>query len=284
MPLVSVLMPSYNHERYVAESIESVLNQTCGDLELIIVDDASTDSSREIIERYRTIDSRIKTIFHKKNMGIARTVNDGLESATGKYVAFTASDDAWFVEKLEVQLGVLENHENNVVWGEGTLIDAEGKSTGETLTQKFNAANRGKSGNIFHELIKGNIGYGPARILKRKSIGSIRFNENLKYLNDYQFEIDLASKYNYYFIERPLVKYRIHGENTIFRYNVFYFDCKDTIELNKHILKTYAHMLSKKDRDIVCGKIAPNYFRLMKSGIMLNLYRMLPCDIFKPKS
>jgi len=88
MVLVSVIMGSYNHERYLSEAIESVLNQTFDDLELIVVDDYSTDKSREIIQGYEQQDMRVKTVFHDKNMGIARGINDGLKKAKGRYVNY----------------------------------------------------------------------------------------------------------------------------------------------------------------------------------------------------
>ncbi len=76
MVLVSVLMRSYNHEEYISEAIESVLNQSCKDLELIIVDDFSKDSSKTIVKKYENEDKRIKAFFHDKNMGMASTMND----------------------------------------------------------------------------------------------------------------------------------------------------------------------------------------------------------------
>ena len=81
MPLISVVMTSYNHHRYISEAIESVLCQTFDDIELIIVDDASWDYSRDIIQRYQQTDPRVRFIFHKKNVGISRTTSDGFAAA-----------------------------------------------------------------------------------------------------------------------------------------------------------------------------------------------------------
>ena len=125
MPLVSVLMTSYNHERFIQEAIESVLAQTCSDLELIVVDDASKDGSREIIKELQRKDKRIKPVFHASNKGIARTINDGIENSSGKYLALIASDDLWREDKLEKQLEILEKNENRVVWCNAEIIDGE---------------------------------------------------------------------------------------------------------------------------------------------------------------
>lgn len=81
MPLVRVFMKSYNHDRYISEAIESVTRQSFEDFELIIVDDGSIDSSRQIIERYEQQDCRIRSILHERNMGITRVVNDGIDAA-----------------------------------------------------------------------------------------------------------------------------------------------------------------------------------------------------------
>ena len=116
-------MSSYNHEKYISEAIESILNQSFKDFELIILDDFSKDNSRAIIETYQRKDKRIKAFFHEKNMGIASTMNDLLSKASGKYIAFIDSDDVWDQLKLERQLAILEKNDSLVVWSEGEIID-----------------------------------------------------------------------------------------------------------------------------------------------------------------
>ena len=132
MPLVSVVMTSYQYDRYIAEAIDSVLNQTMSDLELIIVDDGSTDQSHQIIQSYAKKDHRVKPVLGTVNRGIGHTMNTGIEMATGEFIAFISSDDRWLPDKLEIQLKILENNKDLVVWTEGTIIDAQGKPMGET--------------------------------------------------------------------------------------------------------------------------------------------------------
>ena len=134
MPLVSVVIPSYNHEKFVSEAIESVLGQDFDDLELIIVDDASTDTSRQIIQKYAAEDARVRVILHETNCGIAKTCNDGIAAAKGKFLAVTASDDVWMKDKLSKQLAVLESDEDLVVWTEAEIIDESGQPVGSTWT------------------------------------------------------------------------------------------------------------------------------------------------------
>jgi hypothetical protein len=215
VPLISVIMTSYNHAKYLTEAIESVLNQTFSDLELIIIDDASEDLSRDCIEKYRNQDGRIRTIFHDKNLGIGCTVNDGLEAAEGKYITFIASDDVWVLQKLQIQLDILKYDENLVVWSEGSIIDETSTSTGETFSQILLSSERVKTGYIFEELLGGNYILASSLIFKRENLKELQFNVGLKYLNDYQFIVDMARMYKFWFIPEPLVYYRVHKGSTV---------------------------------------------------------------------
>lgn len=105
-PLVSVIMPLYNCERYVREAVDSVLAQTYGNLELIVVDDCSSDASPQIIELYG--DSRIRLLRHEVNRGAAAARNTAIEHARGDYIAFLDSDDAWYPDKLEKQMAFMD--------------------------------------------------------------------------------------------------------------------------------------------------------------------------------
>jgi succinoglycan biosynthesis protein ExoO len=104
--LVSVVMPAYNAEKYISEAIQSVLNQTYRNFELIIVDDGSTDKTWQIIQSYN--DSRIIAIRHQQNKGVAEARNTALDIAKGKWVALIDADDAWLPERLEKLVGILE--------------------------------------------------------------------------------------------------------------------------------------------------------------------------------
>lgn len=101
-PTVSVIIPAYNRAATIVRSIQSVLAQTLQDLELIIVDDGSTDQTRKVAGEIR--DERIRLICHERNLGAAAARNTGMKAATGKYVAWLDSDDEWLPEKLQIQL------------------------------------------------------------------------------------------------------------------------------------------------------------------------------------
>lgn len=128
MNKVSVIMPAYNCRRYISESIDSVINQTYTDWELLIADDCSTDGTRELIKDYAEKDSRIKCIALEKNAGAAGARNKAIEAATGRYLAFLDSDDIWYPEKLEKQIGFMQANSYRLTCTSYQWIDENGKS------------------------------------------------------------------------------------------------------------------------------------------------------------
>ncbi|WP_017179292.1 glycosyltransferase family 2 protein [Actinomyces timonensis] len=106
-PLVSVIVPSFNSQDHVAETIRSVLAQTMADLEIIAVDDASTDSTADVLAGLAAQDPRVTVLVQGENQGVARARNRGLEAARGRYIAYLDSDDLWVPTKLERQLAFM---------------------------------------------------------------------------------------------------------------------------------------------------------------------------------
>ena len=127
-PQISVLMPVYNAEKYLKEAIDSILGQTFTDFEFIIVNDGSTDSSRNVILSYK--DKRIKFIDNKKNEGIINALNTGLDHATGEYIARMDADDISFPVRFERQLKIMTEYDIDVCGTTMRLIDEEGKKIG----------------------------------------------------------------------------------------------------------------------------------------------------------
>jgi len=124
MPAISVLMSAYNAEKYISESIESILNQTFNDFEFIIINDGSTDNTEKIIKSYN--DKRIKYIS-QENIGVSKSLNRGLKIATGKYIAKLDADDVSYPERLEEQFKFMENNPTYVVCGcYADVIDESG--------------------------------------------------------------------------------------------------------------------------------------------------------------
>ena len=111
-PLVSVIIPCYNAEKYIEKSVRSILNQTYCNIEVLIADDASEDSSVDIIEMLKKEDSRIRLIKHQTNKKIVYTLNELIDIATGEYIARMDADDISLPERIEKQIRFMESHKN----------------------------------------------------------------------------------------------------------------------------------------------------------------------------
>ncbi len=119
-PLISVLMPAYNAEKYIGQAIESILKQTFKDFKFIILDDASTDNTWNIIQKYAKKDKRIITLKNKKNLKICKTLNKGIRIAKGKYIARMDADDWSYPYRLKKQYEFMEKNPDVVISG-GTM-------------------------------------------------------------------------------------------------------------------------------------------------------------------
>ena len=115
MDKVSVIIPIHNSSKYILECINSVINQTYSNLEIIIVDDNSKDNSLDIIKSIN--DKRINIIKLKNNLGVAKARNKGIDAATGKYICFLDSDDYWYPEKIEKQIKFIKDNDYTFIYG-----------------------------------------------------------------------------------------------------------------------------------------------------------------------
>ncbi len=215
VPQVSVIMPCYNHARYLPESIESILGQSYGDLELIITDDCSRDNSMEVIENYKRLDKRIVAIHHERNMGEAKSRNDALGLCRGDHIAFCDADDVWEKDKLKIQLAVLKKRRgNDVIHSDSNIINENGVPTGERFSSYYHKG-RQLSGDLFHELCVTNFINVPTMLLPKQSvIDAGLFEEDFKYLTDWIYWIKVAKRYRFCYIDEPLARYRVHEGST----------------------------------------------------------------------
>ncbi len=257
MPRVSIIMPSYNHEKYIHDSISSILKQTFDDFELIIIDDASIDNSRDIINFFKKKDPRIKVKFHQKNLGTAKTINEALKISKGDFIAFTASDDIWLPHKLKTQMKVLNENDKLVVWSDGQLINEKNELIGKTFLERHNARNKKKNGNLFESLLRGNYIFGTTRILKRDNIKNIEFDEQFKHLNDYKFEVELAKNFQYHFIPEDLAYYRHHQDNTVVSKKK---ECEfEDILIREYFLENYGKYIRKNTKWSIYNRLQQLY-------------------------
>ena len=204
-PLVSVIMPCYNMASYISDSIKSVISQTYPHWELLIVDDASTDNTVDIIESYSQSDPRIRCAIKKQNSGIADTRNQCIQMAQGQFLAFLDADDIWHPEKLEKQLRFMI--EKNVGFSYSTYdwIDEEGK----TLNKFINTI-----GNLDYETYLRNTIIGCSTVMvDRKIVGEVVVPK-FRTSEDTATWLDILKKgFLAYAIDEPLVSYRIRRKS-----------------------------------------------------------------------
>lgn len=126
-PTVSIITPAYNCERYITETIQSVLHQSLQDWEHLIIDDGSTDRTREIVRDLSRADTRIRLIENESNLGAAASRNRGLEAARGRYIAFLDSDDCWMPQKLERQIASMRENKDVFSFTPYQVISEDGR-------------------------------------------------------------------------------------------------------------------------------------------------------------
>ncbi len=135
--LVSIVMPLYNCEKYIAETINSVLSQTYSNWELLIVDDCSTDTSVEIVKEFAQKDTRIKLCEFTQNSGVANARNKAIEKAKGRYIAFLDSDDIWLPKKLAKQIAFMQKTNTELSYTAYTVIDEQSNEKGKFIPPKI---------------------------------------------------------------------------------------------------------------------------------------------------
>ena len=206
MAFVSVVMPAYNAEKTVGEAIESVLNQTYTDYELIIVNDCSKDRTAEILDGFLKIDKRIKVFHNEKNLGVSATRNYAVSKAGGEWIAFLDSDDAWRVDKLEKQLEIINANPDAVLsYTASSFIFADGRASKYVMEaeEKTN----------YRTLLKRNLVSCSSVMVKSNVMKSIKMPNDAMH-EDYYVWLTILKKHKYaYGVNEPLLIYRL-SENS----------------------------------------------------------------------
>ena len=203
-PKVSVLLSTYNDEKYIKECVESVLNQSFSDFEFIIIDDGSTDGTYDVISKIH--DSRIK-VFRKENTGIIDSVNFGISKCIGEYIARMDGDDVCHVDRLKCQLDFLTNNLDYSICGSNTIyIDGAGRRIGKT---KFPISNEA----IKEYMLFGSPISNPSVMVRREVLVDNAYSKEFPVAEDYELWIRLRDKYKFFNIKKPLLFYRFHGHN-----------------------------------------------------------------------
>lgn len=208
MPNVSVIIPTYNREDYICETIESVLTQTYKDFEIIVVDDGSTDNTKEKLVPFL---KNIKLI-EQKNSERAVARNNGIKNSSGKYIALLDSDDIWTPNKLEKQIDILDLKKDIILtYGQCQRINEKSKKIKTAKRQK-----EGYNGKVFEKLLYRNFVVSATPVIRRDYFEKTTGFET-KYVpyEDWEFWIRFSLLGDFYFINEPLGYYRIHSAQSV---------------------------------------------------------------------
>lgn len=198
--LVSIIMPAWNTERFTAETIQSVLNQTYTDWELLVVDDCSSDNTRAVVEGFQ--DSRIHYYKNEKNIGAALSRNKAMREAKGEWIAFLDSDDLWMSEKLEHQLAFMKANGYVLSYTEYEKIDEDSKQMNIYVSGPEKVNKR----KMYHYDYIGQL----TMMYSAKEFGVIQIKD-IKKNNDYAIRLQLFKKAGAcaYLLKENLAKYRV---------------------------------------------------------------------------
>lgn len=199
---VSVIIPYYNRESTIERALNSVVEQSYKDYEIILIDDGSSDNSHEIVDDFIKKRKEYKIInLYQDNSGPSKARNRGIEEAKGEYIAFLDSDDSWVPNKLEIQMNFLQKNKEVMILG----TDYNNIINGNISTKSSNT-NKYKEVGFYKRLIKC---YFPTStvVIKREVFEEFRFNEEQKYAEDTLLFLKILRKYPGGKIELPLVNY-----------------------------------------------------------------------------
>ncbi len=203
MPKVSVIIPTYQHAHFVGQTIESVLGQTYGDYEVIVVDDGSTDNTSEVLAEFGP---RITVIRHRRNRGLSAARNSGISTARGDYVAFLDADDVWMPDKLEKQVPLFDrNQAVGLVYSDALHFD----ESGVRPEREFDYA-PGQSGMIHTAVFVALPIPMPTVVVRRSCFDMVGlFDEALCGCADLDMWLRISNKWAVDFVDEPLAKYRL---------------------------------------------------------------------------
>jgi len=235
MPTVSVIIHTYNNEKFIGETIESVLNQTYKDYEIIVVDDGSVDGTRDALLPYMQ-----KIRYHyKENGGIASAKNAGIRLSKAEFIAFLDHDDLWVPDKLKLQMECFnENPHAGLVYAKYTSFrdDKELRTKPE----------KGYSGWIFKELLAKSFIQTSTVMVKRECLDTVGpYDETFVLGDEYDMFLRISKKFQCGFVDKGLTRYRVHDTNA--SKNDFLFD-KENLGVYKKIYNNFTDLYGEEKK------------------------------------
>lgn len=241
--MVSVIIPSYNRADKILPAVESVLNQTYTDLELIIVDDGSGDNTKEVIESIN--DSRLRYVY-QENAGACAARNNGINQAKGEYIAFHDSDDIWHKDKLEKQMDALLKNDADIVCCKLIKIYSDGKT--EFKPSKLRQGFMKPVTNLF--------GIGTQTIVaKRKVFDEFSFDTEFPCFQECELLYRAAKKFSLYCLDEGLVDYFVGNDSISSNHTKKYYACKLFLQKHPELIKEYPLMAKRMSDNLFTAAV-----------------------------
>lgn len=270
-PLVSVIVPSYNHAHYITQCIESIMQQTYKNFELVVIDDGSKDDTKRVLENLKS--KYDFNLVFQENHGVAYTLNRGIkEFSKGKYLTFCASDDYWALDKLEKQVQFMENNQFYPMCYGKTYYVSESSEVIHNYTFLNNSL---RGGWLFDDMLLFKL-HPPVNYLFRKEIFNEvgLYNEEL-FAEDYYMNLKISEKYTIGFVDEFLCYYRLNDVSGKARLNDRVSNSHlQTIELYKthKLYKQAKSTVYLRDFDLICVYKQLKFVALKKMLKSLNLF------------
>jgi glycosyltransferase involved in cell wall biosynthesis len=266
--MISVVIPAYNRESTIRRAVISVLDQTYSDLEVLVVDDGSTDGTEEVLRQIS--DPRLRYIKADENRGACAARNIGIVAAQGEWVAFQDSDDSWHADKLEKQMETLQVHKADIVFCGMRLIRGDGTNgptvPAPSLPQRFYS---------YEALLRESIASTQVIMGRRDCFLAEPFDEQMPRMQDWDFILRLSQKYSVYYLNEVLADVYLQSdsltmrpEKGLFAYKRIYEKNRDAIEQSpgikaRHIaLEGYLRLLNGENPAIFYAKNLSPHFGL----------------------
>lgn len=267
---VSIIIPTYNRMDKLKKSVNSVLEQTYSYFEIIIIDDASTDQTEAMVKSFS--DTRIRYIKNKKNLGPAAARNIGIENAKYEYIAFNDSDDSWLNDKLEKQMDKMHSNE---AFGMVYCAYYLGNENKKVKVPSDMFSKKDLEGDIFQSLWRANKIGTPTILVKKQCIEYIgKFNEDLHSIEDWEFVLRIASRYQIGYVNEVLVNatksYTGVDSNKKAQVSTYYFLIqhygRTGLDISSKINRMMSAMVCLDDEDVTYwkSKMIPKYFKDVK--------------------
>jgi glycosyltransferase involved in cell wall biosynthesis len=276
MATVSVITPTYNRARFLPAAVASVLSQTFGDFELIIVDDGSEDNTPDVLKPFLA-DRRVRYVY-QENKGQSHARNLALKQATGDFIAFLDSDDVWARDKLEKQLAVFRaNSEVDIVHGDEATINEQGSVVSLQNMRRY-------SGRITRYLLADNSVSITTALVRRRCFDEMGgFDTSVGVADDYELWLRFSAKYRFQYIPEIVAAYRIM-ENQISSNKIKRFETNEVII--DRFLKQYGNVITPRERRIGVSKFycrKARYYagikqRRIAAGALLRAFSLAPID------